>query len=1120
MPISTVAPARANVDVPLVGGTQIRLEGVEGTITHWTASGIPVSGPVRKFRGARTPAEDDTTFEFQSALDELNIIEQDTIHVDISPTYRYRSAATPVTGDRVVIKAATPPQAAAVQVVLYQDESGGITWHFADGASPQTAGATPAFRSSATGGATFTIPTRTASAQAALASEGTVRRFRGPITKLGRKIFKLLAIPLLEPIIGPVVKYFGETIEGRYRQELLREVTPENYQVRVSTPFKDWQRLEGKRSLLIIHGILSSTEGVLSRMPRSMMEELSAMYDGRVISFDQLTVSRSPLENANNLLNAIPTGRPYEFDILCHSRGGVVSRILAEGLIPSTNHLCRFPRVFFAASPNRGSVLADPEHIVDMIDVFTNFATSFPDGMATYSIEIVLGIVKLLATSMERRLPGLAAMGTKDYITQVLNRPTSATPQYAAAAAAYDPDPMAVNSFLTGKIGNLIIDRLFRDPAGAEVQNDLVVPFEGVYGENGSNLFPIVNPLIYGPNDHIWHNDFFRQSRTLEAIKQHFSSVDLRPGATSDNLSPLRPTRIWRGDYGESTSDSTSAERPEIDFKSMDDFSPDSVEGPAAPGSTQSLGMGTPMGGAPYPALGSSSTPVPRELRRTPEMDFHERVTAGREYDLPVRLDPERSGKPSISVQLQPDETETRVTVILRAPGFDIIGDDQQTMILKSIRNPDLEQVTFRVKPREPNPAGHECELSAEFWHQNQCVGAIRHVSFVTPSDGSAPGSAGTQRSYGFAIPNTPRTPCDISLIVDGIDEPEGTPFLMSLLSDLPGRVFRGKRLGKFSPDTQNQPLADYLTSIYRKQFARLPSTDAEFPTWEAQFNADLQGLGIQLWKALPEGFRNLYLELYSQGVEIRSILISSSEMVIPWELITPRTADGKLLPPLGQSHILGRWKPGLPMRPEPQRHRIVRFCVLNPQYPGPLALPASQEEVTELQRRFAGLNLVHPADFLTVQNEVINQTDVNIIHFSGHGTYDPANADLNELQLLNGRSLSALALAAGQFESASPFVYLNACHAGSTARVVGRMGGFVTNLLDSGCAGVVAPYWPVEDTRAKEFAVELYDKLLLQRSMGEALQELRQQNPEDLTYQSFAYFGDPWATMDFSGVM
>jgi hypothetical protein len=247
-----------------------------------------------------------------------------------------------------------------------------------------------------------------------------------------------------------------------------------------------------------------------------------------------LTVTRSPEDNARTLLNALPKGGPFEFDILCPGRGGIVARTLAERgdiLVPGAD--CAFPRVFFVAVPNRGSVLADADHIVDMIDVFTNFLTSFPDGKIMYSIEILLGLIKVLASASERNLPGLASMSTGNYIATVLNQAPEASLSRYAAAADYATDPQGDNSFFKGRIGSLIIDRIFRGERGA-VANDLVVPFEGVFAENGHKSFPIHDTLKFSASDHVWHSGFFSESRTLDAIKRHFKMPDVAPPPRRD----------------------------------------------------------------------------------------------------------------------------------------------------------------------------------------------------------------------------------------------------------------------------------------------------------------------------------------------------------------------------------------------------------------------------------------------------------------------------------------------------------------------------------------------------------------------------------------------------------
>ena len=1081
MPKHTATTA-ALTPLALPGGTVIEAEGLAGplAVTQWTQ---PAGA---RFRSAKSPADEDSSAQFRAALAEQGIYEQETIHMDAPPTARLRGARL----DRVTIRPAPPAEPGAAQVILYTDESGGMSWHFADGA------AAPGARRRGGGGAVFSIPTRTDAAQQTMRANRGAPRLRGPVTKWGRKIFKVLVLPALDALAGPAVGAVVGAIERKHRQELIRGLTPENYRVKVSTPFTDWPALDGQRALLVVHGIFSTTEGVLSQLPEPWMRELAAHYGGRIIAFDQQTVSRSPEENARFFLETLQreaAGRKFEFDILCHSRGGIVARTLAErgaALVPGL--ACDFRKVFFAATPNAGSVLGDPAHIVDMIDVFTNLLTAFPDGPVMYSIEVILAIVKLIAFSAERRLPGLAAMGTDDYIGRVLNRATVPSPAaYAAASAEYEPDPAASNGFLTGRFGNAALDRIFQNENGA-VANDLVVPTAGVFGANGHPSFPITETTLFGKSDHVWHTGFFSQPRAWAAIQRHFEM----PGAPAEIGVPIALEEVL------GTGPALRRRR----------FRGDRIIGPTLP----------------EPEAAAAG---PSELRRDPHIDFHEVVKEGETNPLRVSLKDltATSGAGTIAALLEPGATGARVDVTLRAPGFTFTAAGPATLTLKPVRDPALEEVVFEVTAQSPGPVPRSRELRAEFWQGNTSLGSVCHHTMVVPANWTGSyGGDGRETVTGFSI-RAPREQCDLCISVQGDDEDGLPPFRMSLRSILPGAEFSDLYVGKLKLDTPGQSLGDYLAQIYTAQFDQLPSAGlgdaaytAAFAAWEQQFNATLDGLGRTLWKWLPERFREKYLGFHRDGVQVRSILINSDEMILPWELIIPHgTLDGAAfeLPPLGRSHIIGRWKPGTIMQPQPQRFHVQRFCVVNPPYPPPDDLPSTVREVDGLKKLFPKIDVIAPADFATVQRDVLARDDVQLLHFSGHGDFQGANADLSTLRLLHG-SLNAVTMNGARFLGASnPIIYLNACHAGAAGRVVGRAGGFSANLLGSGGGGVIAPYWPVDDERAADFALELYEKLRRERSIGEALQELREEHPQDPTYRAFAYLGDPWTRLDFSAL-
>jgi hypothetical protein len=269
----------------------------------------------------------------------------------------------------------------------------------------------------------------------------------------------------------------------------------------------------------------------------------------------------------------------------------------------------------------------------------------------------------------------------------------------------------------------------------------------------------------------------------------------------------------------------------------------------------------------------------------------------------------------------------------------------------------------------------------------------------------------------------------------------------------------------------------------------------------------------------LPERFREEYLRLMSLPYPPRSIYVHSDEMIFPWEIVRPSGAiQGRYveLPPLGITHVLGRWKTGLAARPQPQAVPAPKLAILTPDY-GSDALPGAALEREELLMLLPGAVSVTPVTRRAVDG-LLGRTDLHMVHFTGHGDWDTTtNADLASLRLENGERLPAIGLASSRLGTlAHPILYLNACTIGRVAQVLGHPGGFAANCIGGGWSGVIAPYWPVYDPKACELSVKLYEKLRLGRSVGEALQELRAEDPEDPTALSYSYFGDPWARLLF----
>jgi hypothetical protein len=510
------------------------------------------------------------------------------------------------------------------------------------------------------------------------------------------------------------------------------------------------------------------------------------------------------------------------------------------------------------------------------------------------------------------------------------------------------------------------------------------------------------------------------------------------------------------------------------------------------------------------------------ELRRDPSIDFHAKVTEGEANELTVLLNEVEGGRDAlIAIALAEGAESASLGVTLSAPGFDV-APRERTMTVSRHRDPQAEKAVFRLTARHPGDAPVKREIRADFWLGNSCVGSASHWTMVAPKgyrgqadvDGRSEGSR-------ISVSPIPRRDCDLVIRVEGRDESGKPPFSIRLDIAIPGQTVKGLYVGELD---LSGDLSSFFNRFLEGEFQGYPDPDSRmsdeefkqaFEAWRQTFILDLNAFGRTLWDMLPERFRDEYLRLRENGTPPRSISIYSDETLFPWELVIPYGQIGGVhreLEPLGAAHVLGRWRPGLATMPSSQTLVVRSFRVLNPSYPPPYDLRWSIEEVERLRKIIPNLTVVSPADRFTVEREVLQQPGIQILHFSGHGDYDPALADLNSIELEKGGKLQAFMIRGTRLGAeAHPILYLNACSAGKAGPSVGRMGGFAASCLTSGCSGIIAPYWPINDDRAADFSSALYTKLNQGRAIGEALQELRQENPDDPTFRAYAYLGDPW---------
>jgi hypothetical protein len=166
------------------------------------------------------------------------------------------------------------------------------------------------------------------------------------------------------------------------------------------------------RSLLFLHGTFSDAAGAFSGLVKTdFFERVKSTYGDRIFAFNHFSVSRTPEQNARMLLEGLPE-QATVFDVVTHSRGGLVLRTLIESAERFGGLGRRFTpgRIVLVASPNDGTPLATPKHLDDTIGLIANLLEMFPDNPFTTGTSFVANGLVWLANHVTGDLPGLRAM--------------------------------------------------------------------------------------------------------------------------------------------------------------------------------------------------------------------------------------------------------------------------------------------------------------------------------------------------------------------------------------------------------------------------------------------------------------------------------------------------------------------------------------------------------------------------------------------------------------------------------------------------------------------------------------------------------------------------------------
>ncbi len=402
------------------------------------------------------------------------------------------------------------------QVLLSVDEAGVATWHF-----PVSQGGEIEPDTVRGSGRTKRFLVRSHVPPREERGDTTTR---GLLGFLDHKIIRVLVYKVTDPVFGRVGRYFAGNWEAKKRPYGVRLFTPQNFNLAEAPQMTggEWERMGRDRALLFIHGTISSAHGAFGELSPDAMETLSNRYKGRVFAFNHFTLSHDPERNVRWFLEQIPDRVKLDLDIVCHSRGGLVARTLTERLarlddLDFDPDRLRVNRVVFAAVPNQGTLLADPDHMVEFLDRFTSVVNLFPPNWAMEILEGLLVAVKMVGHGALKGLAGLASMDPRGDFLKTLNAGGTAGPEgnteYYALAADYEPKGALRQ--LVRTVADATLDRVFE-----KAPNDLVVPTLGVFDQNGHGNFPLddARVLRIDKTKDVIHTSYFPHPDTAAAL--------------------------------------------------------------------------------------------------------------------------------------------------------------------------------------------------------------------------------------------------------------------------------------------------------------------------------------------------------------------------------------------------------------------------------------------------------------------------------------------------------------------------------------------------------------------------------------------------------------------------
>ena len=508
----------------------------------------------------------------------------------------------------------------------------------------------------------------------------------------------------------------------------------------------------------------------------------------------------------------------------------------------------------------------------------------------------------------------------------------------------------------------------------------------------------------------------------------------------------------------------------------------------------------------PAEAAAEAEEPRATSFTRYPALDCPDQAILNVPFSLFVQLLIEAPEPGAEGVTIEDTEVEEpQVDVIVRVRGLGLEGGNMQTM---TVARAEDSEVRFVLTPR----ALGEHQIRVDLYQKTRRLATLRHNVLVVaqPTVATVSQPEGPGPVILSVRPLTP--PPDLELCIE-LDRHDGRTLYFSLHSTKDDPSYNHFRCGQVT--LQGSPL-EKMQGVYR-ELSKLAGADPATPEAQRVAVQRLEALGCALWDELvPEELKREYWRFRDK---VKSLLITSDEPWVPWEMVKPYRFDDEDrredAPFWCQQFDLSRWLAG------PGAVDRLPTGVARPVAPAQVDLVFVREEVEFIERLgalrpdVAGLAPVTSrAQVLDLINQ--DQEAFSLLHFACHGLFDATNPNDSAI-VLGGEPLRPSDLR-GRFggRRPRPLIFINACHGGRAEFSFTGLGGWADRLVQNARVGAfIGALWEVNDALAVQFARHFYTALLAgDVSIGEAFRQareaIRQAKPHNSTWLAYVLYADP----------